>query len=175
MSKPIISQMSVSLADKIDGINKWIGKAISAVILVTVAATVIEVIARYLFNAPTTWAYEVEMFTCGILYVFVGAYVLLHNGHVGVDMVYNRLSPKWQLRMNLIVTYPLILIMTLVLVYIGWDFAWTSFVMAERSYTSWAPLLWPIKISLPIGSALMVLQVISKIIRDVNQLKGSSQ
>jgi len=167
--------MSFRLADKIDGINKWIGKTISVIILVTVAATVIEVIARYLFNSPTSWAYEVEMFTCGIVYVFVGAYVLLHNGHVGVDMIYNRLNLKWQLWINLIVVYPLILIMTLVLVYIGWDFAWTSFVTAERSYTAWAPLLWPVKISLPIGSALMVLQVISKILRDVNKLKGSSQ
>ena len=175
MSKPNISRLSFRLADKIDSINNWIGKTISVIILVTVAATVIEVIARYLFNSPTSWAYEVEMFTCGIVYVFVGAYVLLHNGHVGVDMIYNRLNLKWQLWINLIVVYPLILIMTLVLVYIGWDFAWTSFVTAERSYTSWAPLLWPVKISLPIGSALMVLQVISKILRDVNKLKGSSQ
>lgn len=175
MSRPIISQLPVRLAEKIDGINAWIGKMVSVIILVTMTATVIEVVARYIFNSPTTWAYELEMFTCGILYVFVGAYVLRINGHIGVDMIYNRLSPKWQLRLNLFVGYPLILVMTLVLVYIGWDFAWTSFVKAERSYTSWAPLLWPVKISLPIGSALMVLQVFSNIVRDVIKLKGSTQ
>ena len=175
MSRPVISQLPVRLAEKIDGISAWVGKMVSTIILITVAATVIEVIARYIFNSPTSWAYELEMFTCGILYVLVGAYVLLNNGHIGVDMVYNRLSLKWQLRLNLFVGYPLILVMTLVLVYIGWDFAWTSFVKAERSYTSWAPLLWPVKISLPIGSALMVLQVFSNIVRDVNKLKGSSQ
>lgn len=164
----------LQIAEKIDIWVSKLGEIVSIILLITVAATVIEVISRYFFNSPTAWAYEIEMFTCGVLYVLVGAYVLQKDGHVGVDMFYRNMPRKWQLIMNILVIYPLILVMMVLLVYIGFKFAWSSYIIKERSYTNWAPLLWPVKVSLPIGSTLMVLQLFSKIIRDIYILRGNS-
>ncbi|MBN2539350.1 MAG: TRAP transporter small permease subunit [Deltaproteobacteria bacterium] len=167
--------ISRSLITVIDGVSEWTGKIVSFILLITVAATVIEVVARYIFNSPTVWSYEVEMFTCGALYVLVGAYCLRHRSHVNVDIVSQRFSPKTQKILNLVVVFPLILILAGALTYMGVEYAWTSIQMGERSYTSWSPILWPVKITLPIGSALLIFQAIADFLREFHDLGGDSR
>lgn len=164
---PDLSRILCSAALSICRLSDRTGKIVSTVLVVTVGATVIEVVARYVFNAPTSWSYEVEMFTCGALYAMVGAYVLLHKGHVSVDIAYRRFNPRIQRLVNLVVVFPLIMTFGLALTYMGVEYAWTSFRIGERSYTSWAPLLWPIKMTLPIGSGLLVLQAVADFIREL--------
>jgi len=159
----------------IGGISEWTGKITSYLMLITVAATVIEVVARYFFNAPTDWSYEVETFTCGAVYVLVGAYCSLHKSHVKVDVLSQRFSWRTSRIISLVVTFPLILILVGTLSYIGVEFAWTSILMNERSYTSWAPILWPLKITLPIGCMLLVLQAFADFLAELYAVGGDSQ
>jgi len=58
------------------------------------------------------------------------------------------------------------LLMALVVVYSGFDFARTSIGMWEHSYSSWSPPIWEIKLMVPIGGGLLVLQIIGNYIRD---------
>jgi TRAP-type mannitol/chloroaromatic compound transport system permease small subunit len=167
--------ISRSLITVIEGVSEWTGRIVSYILLITVAATVIEVVARYFFNAPTMWSYEVEMFTCGALYVLVGAYCLLHKTHVNVDIISQQFSRKTKKILNLVVTFPLILIIAGALTYMGAEYAWTSIQMGERSYTSWSPIIWPVKITLPIGSLLLMFQAIADFLRELHDLGGDSQ
>lgn len=161
----------IRFSDVIDKINDWIGNIVSYVLIITVAACVIEVVARYVFNSPTTWSFEVEMFSCGILYVLVGAFVLLHKNHVSVDLLYLRLGKKAKNIINLVLVFPLTLIMAGGLAYIGFEYASTSIALRETSYTAWAPPIWPVKLMLPVGSLLLGLQAIANFLRDLNDLK----
>lgn len=156
----------------IHGVSEWTGRITSYLMLITVAATVIEVVLRYFFNSPTIWSYEVETFTCGAVYVLVGAYCSLHKSHVKVDVLSQSFSRKTNRMIALVVTFPLILIMVGTLTYIGVNFAWTSILMNERSYTSWAPILWPLKITLPVGSLLLVLQAFADFLTELYDLGG---
>jgi TRAP-type mannitol/chloroaromatic compound transport system permease small subunit len=159
----------------IDSVSEWTGKISSYLLLITVAATVIEVVTRYFFNSPTDWSYEVETFTCGAVYVLVGAYCSLHKTHVCVDVLSQRFSRRTNRIIGMVVTFPLILILVGTLTYIGVNFAWTSVLMNERSYTSWAPILWPLKITLPIGSALLLFQATADFLRLLQYQGGDSQ
>lgn len=161
-----------SILDFIEKIIDLTGRIVSYLLIITVLATVIEVIARYGFNSPTIWAYEVEMFTCAILYALIGAYVLLHKGHVSVDLFYRRLSDREKIIINLVVFYPLILIMAGGLIYMGAGYAWASIIIGEKSYSSWGPPIWPVKLMLPIGSALIFLQATVDFIRNLSKLRG---
>ena len=42
----------------------------------------------------------------------------------------------------------------------------------ERSYSAWRPYMWPIKIIMCIGIALMLLQAISELIKDIFRIRG---
>ncbi|WP_024335746.1 TRAP transporter small permease subunit [Desulfotignum balticum] len=164
-----------SIIKTIDNLSRITGKAISYILLITILVTIIEVVSRYIFNNPTTWSYEVEMFTCGILYVIVGAYVQLEKTHVGVDLVSQLAGTKTQRILRLTVNFPLILIFSAGLTYMGAEYAWTSVKMWERSYTSWAPFIWPVKLMLPVGSFLLLLQAIADFLRDLFQVEGDTQ
>lgn len=159
----------VNLIDKASDV---IGKAVSYLLLITVGACMIEITCRYMFNSPTVWSYEVEAFSCGILYMLIGSYVLLHRGHVGVDILYRKFNPKKQIFINIFVIFPLIAFTAAGLIYIGVGYFSTSFFMKETTYSSWSPYVWPIKMMIPVGGMLMMLQAFANLLRDIYTLGG---
>lgn len=152
--------MNREILETVDTINNCTGKITGYVILTTMGACVIEVIARYIFNKPTIWAYEFETLSCAIVYIMVGGYVLLHKGHVRIEVVYDRLSPKVRSFIDIAISYPLLLFMSAIYTYVGVIFAIDSIKITEHSYTSWGPPLWPVKLFLPVGCFLLFIQVL---------------
>ena len=78
----------------IDVLNLWVGKTVSWVVILIIATTVYEVIMRYLFNAPTKWVFEFNYLIHGPYFLLLGAYTFAIDGHVNVDIIYGRLSPR---------------------------------------------------------------------------------
>ena len=151
----------------IDKISGWSGKIFSFLAVIVVGVISYEVIARYAFNAPTIWAHETMTFLCGIYYVMGGAYTLYLRQHVKIDVFYVRLSPRAKAIVDL-VTFPLLFVYLGVLIWGGTDFAWSSFVSHETTGSTWSPPVYPLKMSVPVGAFLMLLQGVPKFIRDFN-------
>ena len=50
----------------------------------------------------------------------------------------------------------------------SWDIlAWESLSICERSNSAWQPPIYPVKMMIPIGAFLLLLQGIAKLIRDI--------
>ena len=60
----------------IDKVNTWVGKIFSWSILAMTFVIVYEVFSRYVFSAPTTWAYDVSYMLYGTLFMMAGPYAL---------------------------------------------------------------------------------------------------
>ena len=72
----------------IDGLNTWIGKTFSWLIVGLTLAICYEVVARYAFKAPTAWAYDVSLMFYGTLFMMAGAYTLAaFSGAADVDAI----------------------------------------------------------------------------------------
>lgn len=151
----------------IDFISDWSGKVFSFLAVIVVGVISYEVIARYAFNAPTIWAHETMTYLCGFYYIMGGAYTFYFKGHVSVDVLYVRLSPRVQAIVDLI-TFPLFFIYLGVLIWTGADYGWESVVFRETSPTAWAPPVYPLKLSIPVGACLVLLQGLAKFVRDFN-------
>jgi len=67
-------------------------------ILVGVAITFFEVVMRYVFNSPTSWAYKNSLWLGAIVYLMSGAYTMQRRSHIRITSVYN-IAPNW-LRMT---------------------------------------------------------------------------
>jgi len=156
-----------SAVQRIDASNEIIAKTVRWLIPVIMCITVYNVVLRYLFDAPTTWAYELAGLLLGPFWLLCGGYVLLKDAHVRMDIFYRHFTPRKQAIMDL-VTYTLFLFYcSLILIY-GWDFFWLSVIRQTRSSKSiWRPLLWPFNAAIPIGAALILLAGIAKYIRDL--------
>lgn len=66
----------------VDQLSTWVGKTIGWAILVLTFVTSYEVFMRYVFNAPTEWAFDASYILYGALFMLAGAYTLSRNSHV---------------------------------------------------------------------------------------------
>jgi len=125
-----------------------------------------EVVARYLFNSPTNWVHESMFLMFGMQYTLAGAYAYHEDQHVRVDIFYAKLSPRGKAIADIITSVFFFIFIGTMLV-TGYRFAADAIGLGEVSFTEWAVQYWPVKLMIPVGAVLLLLQGISKLIKDV--------
>jgi TRAP-type mannitol/chloroaromatic compound transport system permease small subunit len=152
----------------IDSISTWVGKAFAWMIMVLCLAVTYEVMVRYLFRAPTTWAFDISYISYGALFLMAGAYALVRNGHVRADVFYRFWRPRTQATMDLVLYIIFFLPGVAALIYSGWKYAERSVAFKEVSIFSPAGIpIYPLKVLIPVTGCFLLLQGIAEIIRCV--------
>ena len=151
-----------------DMVNDLLGKAVSYFMLFMITFISWEVMLRYIFNRPTSWAHELTQLLFGAYCILGAGYTLSRPivPHARMDIIYNRFSPRTQHLVDIISSLFLFLFVG-TLVWKGWEAAWSSMLMWERSYTAWAPPIWFARFTIPIGCFLLLLQGAVVLIRDI--------
>jgi TRAP-type mannitol/chloroaromatic compound transport system permease small subunit len=150
----------------VDALSAAVGKTFGWSIVVLTFSTSYEVFARYMFGAPTDWAFDASYMLYGTLFMLAGAYALSRNGHVRGDFIYRSWSPRRQAAMDLVLYVLFFFPGMLAFVYAGYNFAELSRGMNEHSSASPnGPIVWPFKWLIPIVGCLMVLQGLVEVIR----------
>ena len=78
----------------VDDLSTWVGKTFAWCILALTLATSYDVVMRYVFSAPTGWAYDTEYILYGTLFMMAGAYAVSQDAHVRGDFVARMLPVK---------------------------------------------------------------------------------
>ncbi|WP_297797701.1 TRAP transporter small permease subunit [uncultured Marinobacter sp.] len=147
-------------------LNEVIGRGIALIVFAMFVFLIMEVAFRYLFNSPTVWTNELTQMLFGIYAVMSGGYIMAHRGHVNVDLLHSHLPPRGRAILD-ILTSVVFFIFTLALLYFGYDMASESIASWETSYSAWNPPIWPVKAAIPLGTGLLVLQGIVKLLEDI--------
>ena len=156
----------------IDRISEWSGKLFAWLIVVLTLAITYDVSARYLFSAPTDWAYDAAYILYGTLFMMAGAYTLSRNGHVRGDVLYGFFPPRLQASLDLALYFLFFIPGIAALAYSGIDFAQISWDLREHSSTmSGGPPLYHFKTFIPIAGAFVLLQGLAEIIRCIQCLR----
>jgi TRAP-type mannitol/chloroaromatic compound transport system permease small subunit len=150
----------------VDRTNDFIGKWICLLVLPLIVIILYEVLMRYVLRQSQDWVPETSQFLFGALFVLGGGYILLNGGHVRLDLLYDRLSPRLKAASD-VATFIFFLIFCGVLFWKGALMGWDSLKIMERSQSSWGPILFPIKFLIPVGTGLLILQGFAKFIRDL--------
>lgn len=158
--------------DVVESIIARIGVIDSYLLGIATLVTFYEVLARYLFNRPSTWAQE----TTTMIYA---AYVMLGAAfnqtrragrpHIKMDMFYRRFSVKAKAVIEL-VGFLCFFLFVAVLLWIGGTLAWNSFLIREHTISPWSPPLYPLRFVIPIGALLMMIMAIIGLIRNIRVL-----
>lgn len=149
----------------IDAISKWSGYIVMFLAVALALLMSIEVVCRYVFNAPTVWATESCILVFGVYILFSGAYVLLVRGHVTMDAVYNRFSLRQRAVLD-VVTSVFFFLFVGILLWKGIPAAIKCIVLGEHSQSPWGAPYWPMRIAIPLGALLILQQGLAKLIRD---------
>jgi len=147
-------------------ISQWSGKFSGIPMFFVVFIVLYEVIARYLFNAPTQWANELMLMGCGFTYVMGGAWVLHGQKHVKMELLYDRLSTRGKALIDAI-TFLFFLLYLGLFLWVSGKLAWESLQIREATGSSWNPPFYPIKIALTVGVLFLILQGAAKFVRDL--------
>jgi TRAP-type mannitol/chloroaromatic compound transport system permease small subunit len=131
-----------------------------------VLAVAYEVMARYLFNAPTLWSFDVTYMLYGTIFMLGAAYALHKGAHIRTDFFYEKWSVKTKGMIDatsyIVFFFPSILLF----LFVSWNEAWYAFSINETSeQTPWRPLLWPYKAVVPLTCILLLVQGISELIK----------
>jgi TRAP-type mannitol/chloroaromatic compound transport system permease small subunit len=155
-----------AILNAVDTINDWVGKALSLGVLFMFGLVLIEVIRRYFLNSPTVWGNELTQLVFGVYTVLAGGYVLKWGGHVNVDIFYGRFSTRGRAIVDIITFFLFFIFCGMLLIY-GGSLAWESLSRLEHSQSAWNPPLYPVKLMIPTGAFLLMIQGIAKLVRDI--------
>jgi TRAP-type mannitol/chloroaromatic compound transport system permease small subunit len=147
-------------------LNTYLGNIVSYLNIAVVGIVCWEITARYLFNAPTTWASEGMVMLSGGMYVLAGGYAQLHNRHVRIDLLYTHLGLKGKAVCD-IISYLFFCVFMYALVWHGGIYAWEAIQLKETTGTPWDPIIYPSKIAIPVGAALLWLQMTADLLKNV--------
>ncbi|PHQ25972.1 ABC transporter substrate-binding protein [Marinobacter guineae] len=147
-------------------LNDFIGRGIALLVFAMFGFLLLEVGFRYLLNSPTVWTNELSQMLFGVYAIMSGGYIMAHRGHVNVDLLHSHLAPRKRAVMD-IITSVVFFIFTLALLWFGIDVASESIASWETSYSAWNPPVWPVKLAIPIGTGLLVLQGLVKLLEDI--------
>ena len=153
----------------VDKIIMWFGKGASFLMPIIAFVVFYEVVARYVFNAPTMWAYDVSLFLFGYIAALGGAYAQQKRAHINVDIFYLTVSPKVKNIFN-IISYSLGIFFLLVVFYLCFSKFNESIAFDYRRQSEWAPPMWHFWLMLCIASSLFTMQLVRDIVVETYSL-----
>lgn len=157
----------------VDGISTIVGKTSAWLIIVLMAVVCVEVVKRYVLNAPTAWIFDLNNMLYGSLFMLCGAYTLAQNAHVRGDFLYGSMKPRTQATLDLILYVLFFVPGIMALLYAGWHYAQDSWRILEHSnVTADGPPVYHFKTVIPIAGALVLLQGFAEMLRCVVCLKS---
>ncbi len=155
-------------------INLFLGKVLQWTILPISAIVMFEVIARYVFNRPTVWAWDVNVQLQAFMATLGGGYVLLNDDHVRVDI----LVAKFSMRKRAILESFTGLLTIAALGILTWhliDVAVTSVKYLEVDWSYFAPPVYPLRCLMAFGSLMLFLQAIAMFLQNILRSFGREQ
>ena len=157
----------------IDSVNEAVGRMVSWVSLLLVLVVFVDVFMRYLFRTSFVFVQEMEWHLFAFIFLIGAGYTLLHDGHVRVDIIYQRLSLKGRAWVNLLGVIFFLIPGCWLVISTSWHFVSNSFSMLEGSPDPGGiPYRFIVKGTMTVGYALLLLQGLSMGLHALLQVLG---
>ncbi|MDJ0740976.1 MAG: TRAP transporter small permease subunit [Gammaproteobacteria bacterium] len=148
--------------------------AFSAVLLLLLVANVFyDVVMRYLFNDVSIGMQELEWHLYSMIFLFGVAYTLKADGHVRVDVIYERLSVRRRAVIDILGTVLFLWPFCFLVAEYGIGFAYEAYDIGERSGDPGGlPYRWVIKAMISLSFACVLVSSIGFMLRAINEYRG---
>lgn len=161
-----------ALSRLIDAINDRIGKAAAWLVLAAVLISAGNAVLRKAFGFSSNAFLEMQWYLFAAIFLLGGAFTLLRQEHVRIDLLYGRFSRRTQIYIDIFGALFFLLPFALLLTWLSWPLFLEAWQSGERSANAGGLILWPVKLLIPVGFALLAAQGVSEIIKRVAYLAG---
>lgn len=170
----VIMRFLLRASRAIDALNGLVGRAVYWLVLAAVLVSTVNALMRYTFSISSNAWLELQWYLFGAIFLLGAGYTLKANGHVRIDLVSSRLTPRAQAWIDIVGGLLFLLPMALLILYFSWPMFVDSYATGEMSSDAGGLVRWPAKMLLPAGFALLVLQAVSEMIKRIAFLRGMS-
>lgn len=176
----------------IDRLSAWTGKSAAWLVLLMTLLISWDVVMRYLSKpvceqgsaigalcgpVRALWftydfSYDMTYYLYALLFMLGGAYALSRGQHLRGDVFYRLWPVKTQASLDLFLYIVAFFPGILALISVGLQWGLESMRIGERSFTSGAaPVIWPLKLVIPLAGTLMAIQGLAETIRAFQALR----
>jgi TRAP-type mannitol/chloroaromatic compound transport system permease small subunit len=157
----------------LDGVSEGVGQGIAWLTLLTVLATFGVVVLRYAFGIGATALQEAVLYLHASVFLAGAAFTLRHEGHVRVDILYRRFSPRVQAGVELAGTLLLLLPVCAFILWVSWEYVAQSWALRESSRDSGGlPWVYLLKSLILLMAGLLLVQGLAEGLRALLFLRG---
>lgn len=149
-----------------DGLSRAVSRLADLSVAVLVCAMVYEVAARYLFSAPTEWAFDIAYMSNGAIFLLGVAWVLRQDGHIRIDVIRKKLPPGLTRIADSVIYLAILLPLFSLLSRIALNKTIHAWQINEvETVSPWAPLMWPFYLIITVGLVVLSLQFLAQGLR----------
>lgn len=160
------------LSQSIDKLNEWIGKIAAWAIFVAIIVSALNALSRKLFGLSSNAWLELQWYLFGAVFMLCASWTLAANEHIRIDIVSSRLSQRGRNIVEMIGHFFFLLPFALVMTLLSWPFFILSFQNGEVSSSAGGLIIWPAKLMILAGFALLLVQWLSEVIKRVAVIQG---
>ena len=161
-----------ALIKNIERLTGSVGIMAAFALVPLVLATCYEVFARYVFGAPTIWAYEVGYFLTGTHFLLGMAFTLAADQHIRIDIFSGHFSQRTRAAIDL-AGYAVMLPLMCWISWALWLHLAQVYLRNERSGQSALNMpVWPFRIVFFVAFVLFALQVVAEIVKAVRRFRA---
>ena len=150
----------------VDTVNRKVGSVAMYLLLVMLAILTYSVVSSNVFRAPAVWVMEMAQFSMAAYYLLGAGYSLQQGAHVRMDFLYERWSARRRAMVD-VMTILFVIFYLGILVFGGVQSSSYALEYGQRNHTVWGPYMAPIKLIMTVGMALMLLQAVAELLKDL--------
>lgn len=162
----------LSLSRAIDALNGKVGRAAYWLVLAAVLVSTGNAVSRKALGMSSNAWLELQWYLFSAVFLLCAGYTLLKDGHVRIDVLAGRLSPRAMAWVDVFGTLFFLLPMAGIFIYLSIPIVLRTFAQGEMSASAGGLPLWPARLLVPIGFSLLALQGVSEFIKRVAFLRG---
>lgn len=165
-------QFLLGVSRAIDAVQERLGKALSWLILAAVLVSSVNATVRFALNASSNAWLELQWYLFSAVFLIGAGYTLLKNEHIKIDIVNSHLPKGVRNWIEILGHIFFLGSFCLVMIYTSWPFFMRSLQSGEYSSSAGGLILWPAKLMVPLGFAILLIQGVSELIKRVAVMRG---
>lgn len=162
----------LTLARVIDKTNEKVGSVVMWLIFASTMVSAINALVRKALNMSSNGWLELQWYLFSAAFLLAAADTLRRNEHVRIDIVYNFWTRRVQHWIDLFGHVFFLLPFTLMMLWLLYPYVMLSIRSGEYSSSAGGLIVWPAKVPMLIGFALLCSQAFSEIIKKIAIIRG---
>jgi TRAP-type mannitol/chloroaromatic compound transport system permease small subunit len=162
----------LALSRAIDAFTERVGRLVYWLVLIVVLISAANATVRKAFDYSSNAYLEIQWYLFSVIFLFGAGYTLLRNEHVRIDIIQGRLSPRAQNWIDVFGIVLFLMPMSLIIMWLSWPLFLDALARHEVSTNAGGLIIWPARLMIPIGFALLIIQAVSELIKRIAFLRG---